>query len=50
MSDPFGNHIVGFPTRWLNYILFSGIQNDSGWSYAKKYVYSSHTIHENRGP
>ena len=20
MSDLFGNHIVGFPTRWLNYI------------------------------
>ena len=19
MSDLFGNHIVGFPTRWLNY-------------------------------
>ena len=20
MSDLFGNHIVGFPTRWLNYV------------------------------
>ena len=22
VSDLFGNHIVGFPTRWLNQILF----------------------------
>ena len=22
MSDLFGNHIVGFPTRWLNFVRF----------------------------
>ena len=22
MSDLFGNHIVGFPTRWLNYAIW----------------------------
>ena len=25
MSDLFGNHIVGFPTRWLNYFPAGGI-------------------------
>ena len=24
MSDLFGNHIVGFPMRWLNYVDYQG--------------------------
>ena len=27
MSDLFGNHIVGFPTRWLIYLSFQSFAN-----------------------
>ena len=30
MSDLFGNHIVGFPTRWLKWLLLKIISCDMG--------------------
>ena len=41
MSDLFGNHIVGFPTRWLKLMVINGVLYDGSlatlpWSYGSR--------------
>ena len=57
MSDLFGNHIVGFPTRRLNYVpfnmkikheklikLYSMYENDNAYNFTRNIYFGLNTV------